>query len=193
MRKLFNAALVLLTLTTGQLFGANILANPGFETGSLAPWTNSNDFCGGCLWTVENADANTGTSSAVLFGNRLILQTFAPVATSSITEASFWARHPDAGPSGADVAAYFEYSDASSEEVIVSTTGTAWSFFDVFVELDPGKELTGFGVYGNSDFLARFDDAVIDVSSAVPEPSTWLLLATGAGLLALRRHRSIRN
>ncbi len=54
----------------------NVLVNSDFETGLLPPWTNDNDFCGGCTWSVDSADAHSGTYSAVVDGNRLILQTF---------------------------------------------------------------------------------------------------------------------
>jgi hypothetical protein len=154
----------------------NALVNPSFETGFLAPWTNDADFCGGCTWSVDAADAHSGTLSAVVDGNRLIKQTFAPIPVSSITAVNFWARHPDAA-GGADIAAYFEYSDATSEEPHVFTSGTAWTFFDILAELDAGKSLTGFGVYGNSLARARLDDALVEF---VPEPSAWLLLLMGA-------------
>jgi hypothetical protein len=166
---------------------ANSLLNPGFETGALAPWTNSNDFCAGCTWSVNSADAHSGTYSAVVDGNRLILQTASPIPVSSITAVSFWARHPDAA-TGADIAVFFEYSDASSEEELLFTTNSAWTFFDVLASLDSGKSLTGFGVYGNSGAAARFDDALIEV---VPEPSAWLLLTTAAVWPVLSR-RPIR-
>jgi hypothetical protein len=163
----------------------NVLVNPGFETGLLAPWTNSNDFCGGCLWTVDAADANSGTYSAVVDGNRLVLQNFAAVPVSSISAVNFWARHPGE-PTGQFMAVYLEYSDASSEEIQVQTTSSGWTFFDVTGDLDGGKSLSAFGVYGNSLAVTRFDDALVDV---VPEPATWLLLAAGAMWPASRRRR----
>jgi hypothetical protein len=165
---------------------ANVLDNPGFESGLLAPWVNDNDFCGGCTWSVDSADAHSGTYSAVVDGNRLILQLGAPIPVSSITEVSFWARHPDA-LFGADMAVFFEYSDATSEEPHVFTSGTAWTFFDVTAQLDAGKSLTAFGVYGNTGAIARLDDAVLD--TVIPEPATWLLLLTGVAWSFVRRRR----
>jgi hypothetical protein len=176
---------LLLCCCAGPALAANVLVNPGFESGLLAPWVNDNDFCGGCTWSVDSADAHTGTYSAVVDGNRLIQQTGAPIPVSDITAVSFWARHPDALV-GADMAVYFEYSDASNEEVHVFTADTAWTFFDVFAELDVGKSLTGFGVYGNSGDIARLDDALVDV---IPEPASWLLLLTGTAWAAAGRRR----
>jgi PEP-CTERM motif len=180
--------LALLSATAVPALAANVLVNPGFETGLLAPWTNSNDFCGGCLWSVDDADAHSGTFSAFVSGNRLILQTFAPVPVASITAASFWARHPNSAD-GAAIAIFFQYSDATTVEVIEATDGSAWTFFDFLAELDPAKILTGFGVYGNSGAFARFDDALLNVGLRVPEPSTWLLMMAGATWIVLRRRR----
>jgi hypothetical protein len=184
---MFRSFSVTLALLCGAApaLAANQLVNPGFETGLLAPWTNDNDFCAGCTWSVDAADAHSGTYSAVVDGNRLILQTFAPVPVSSINAVNFWARHPN-DATGADIAVYFEYSDLTDEEALFQTSDSAWTFFDVTSELDSSKSLTGFGVYGNSGTLARFDDAVVDV---VPEPATRLHFATGAAWLISRRRR----
>jgi len=142
-----------LLLASTSAFGANILSNPGFETGVLGPWTNDTDFWGGCVWGVDGADAHSGTQSAFVDGNRLILQTFAPILVSDILEASFWAQHPGSVVGG-HVAVFFGYSDLSSEEVLVRTSSTAWEFFNVTSDLDAGKSLVGFGIFGHSSLVA---------------------------------------
>ena len=178
-----------LLLASTSAFGANILSNPGFETGVLSPWTNGSDFCGGCVWGVDGADAHSGTQSAFVDGNRLMLQTFTAIAVSDILEASFWAKHP-ASVSGAAMYVSFDYSDATSNGFIISTTSSDWEFFNVTSNLAAGKSLVSFGVYGNSGTLARFDDALIDVGvPAVPEPTTWTLLAAGLVLAGWRKRR----
>ena len=164
----------------------NVLVNPGFETGLLAPWTNDNDFCAGCTWSVDAADAHSGTYSAVVDGNRLLLQTFAPIPVSSISALNFWARHPNS-LNGDAMAVWLGYSDSTNEEALRSTSDSNWTYFDVLNELDSGKSLTSFGVYGNSGAIARFDDAVLN--AGVPEPSAWLLLVTGVAWPVLRRRR----
>jgi hypothetical protein len=179
-------AVAIAALAAGSAPAANILANSGFETGNLAPWTDSNDYCGGCTWSVDNSDAHSGDFSAWISGNRLLEQTFAAIPVADISEVSFWMRHPDGGSA---VAAFFAYSDSSSQEVLLSTDGN-WNFFNITSSLAAGKSLTGFGVYGNSGALARFDDAVVNTASGVPEPGTWMLLSFGVGAIGLRKRWS---
>lgn len=125
-----------LTLLLSNAFGANVLVNPGFESSALEPWFNSNDYCLGCIWAVTSADANSGTYSASVVGNWLLEQDFAPIATSSITEASLWLKQSDF----AVAAVSFLYSDASSFDFLVVATGT-WTKFNMTSYLDAGKSL----------------------------------------------------
>jgi len=109
-------------LVTGNAFAANILTNPGFEDGALTPWVNSNDFCSGCTWSVSSAEAHGGTKSATVVGNRLLTQSFAAIATSSISEASLWLK---AVPGISTIAAVnFSYSDATFEENVMTFSDT---------------------------------------------------------------------
>lgn len=187
--------LAYLILFAGTGFAANILVNPGFETGALAPWFNSTDFCGGCTWSVTSSDSHTGTFSAMVSGNRLIEQDFDPVSTALITEVSLWLRMPG-GPT-AIAAVFFKYSDSSTEENIVTLLTTGWTQFDVTAFLDPGKSLSGVGVFGctgcGGGSTTFTDDWIVDAPVGVPEPSaTWALVALGSTMSALfapRRRR----
>ncbi len=168
---------------------ANILVNPGFETGALAPWALGNDFGAIEFWNVISSDAHSGTYSATARGNNEIVQMFAPVATSDIVEASMWLKMPETGV--AFISLY--YSDASSGGTIFNI-GADWAQYDITSLLDPGKMLVGFGVYGCSGCSGAsrtlMDDAVIN--TRVPEPATLALIALGlAGIgVSLRRKRS---
>jgi hypothetical protein len=171
----------------------NILDNSGFETGSLTPWYQANDFSGGTDWFVTDADSHTGTFSAEDTGNKELRQDFAGVLGSTIDQVSFWARHPNEGTNTA-LAYTFYYSDNTNAEFLVALVGLDWNFFDVTAQLDTTKTLTGFSIYGNSvgnPPVTRADDFVIDVAGGVPEPGTWAMMMLGFGLtgLAIRRRR----
>ena len=196
MRSPAVAAALLLTLFGSDSIASNILANPGFETGSLSPWVNSLDFCSGCTWSVTNTDAHAGGFSAVAHGNRLLTQAFGGIDTALITEASLWLKMPDSGIA----AVRFDYSDSSFEENPVDV-GPTWAQFDVTAFLHAGKQLVGFGVFGCSGCAgnsATFaDDFVLDVvGQRVPMPATFSMLAMGAaglGILRLKRRLGRRQ
>ena len=95
-------------------------------------------------WNVTDADAHTGAFSATDVGNKLIVQDFAPVAVADVLETSFWIRQPEIAIS----AVYFAYSDGSSEENLIILATDQWEFHDLTAQLDAGKELTTFGLYG---------------------------------------------
>lgn len=174
---------------------ANILANAGFETGGLSPWYQSIDGGGAVNWGVDTLDSHSGTYSAVDDGNKELQQDFAATAASSITQVSFWMRHPNEGT--APMAYDFFYSDHTSQEFSLFSSSTNWQFFDVTSQLDTSKSLTGFGLWGyysgaGTGQVTRYDDVTINVGGgAVPEPESWALMIGGLGLAgaALRRRR----
>ncbi len=185
-----------LFLTGTPATADNVILNPGFESGSLSPWFQGHDLTGIEDWNVTSADAHSGTFSATDVGNTEIRQNFVPVATDAITEASFWAKHPD---SRDRILAYdFFYTDGTDDEFLVFTSDTRWDFFNVTANLVPGKMLDGFSIFGitrGRSTLGRtyFDDVIINADPAVPEPGSIALLfgmgLTGAGFLMTRRRR----
>lgn len=183
--------LVALALATAGLASAgNILVNPGFESGALAPWMNTNHYCGGpCTdWAPTTADAHSGLWSAMTDDNIEIFQSVTPTATSSISSVTFWLKQPDGGG-----ISYVElvYSGGLFSNYTYSI-GTDWTFIDATSLLMPGQTLVGFGLYGVTSpgavYRTFLDDASIVAS--VPEPSSLVLLpAALAGLALLRRKR----
>ena len=159
----------------------NVLLNPGFEDGVLAPWYQKADYGGPENWNVTTADVHSGLYSATDRGNKLIAQDFDPVPVEEIIEASFWLKNVDASIN----AVYFEYSDFTTEENIWWPTG-GWDFINATAWLDPGKELISFGVYGVSGGTTE-RTYVDDWKVLIPEPASGLLL--GLAVLALYRRR----
>jgi hypothetical protein len=183
MKKLILVAGIGALTAAGQ---ANILVNPGFETGDMAPWVVG--FSGGVDdWHVI-AGGQSGAFSATAAGNTQIRQDFAPVAGSDVSMISFWMMHPNSGsaPSAVDLF----YDDFTFEENLISSTTTEWEFFDVTSFVNTSKTLVAIGIWGYSSAggdadRTNLDDVDIE---AVPEPASLLSLA-GVSLLLLRRRR----
>lgn len=163
---------------------ANVLINGGFESGVFNPWTT------GSTPSITSAQAHTGTYSVASFSSDLISQSFASIATSDISEVSFWAKRSG----GVFDLVQFLYSDSSSDNVVVNSLGKGddWTQFDVTSSLAAGKNLVGFQIYGTSPGPAYLDDFVINASTGgAPEPSVWAMLLAGFGAVGvgLRRRR----
>jgi len=59
---------------------------------------------------------------------------------------------------------------------------SGWTFVNLTADLESGKLLKGFQIYGETPGPAYLDDFDIGVSG-VPEPSTWAMMLLGfAGL-----------
>ena len=178
-------ALFIAAISASATAATNILSNPGFETGSLAPWT-ANDGSP----VVTNAQAHSGTYSVAAFSGDSIKQTFAAIATSDITEVSLWALR-DGGPFDSYT---FYYSDATHADFLLNAIGASgWNQYNLTSNLAAGKSLVGFSIYGTSPGPTYLDDFVIATGGAVPEPSTWAMMLlgfTGIGLMLRRRRRS---
>lgn len=165
------AATGLLAGMAGRAEAGNILVNPGFESGSLSPWFANNG-----APTVTSAEAHTGTYSVAAISNDEPRQNFAPVASSAITEVSFWVKRVG-GPF--DFVEFF-YSDSTQAGFLISGSSSDWTFFNVTSHLDLSKSLSGIGVYGTSPGPAYLDDFTVDVNvAAVPEPATLALAGFG--------------
>ena len=83
------------------------------------------------------------------------------------------------------------YSDNTTENVLVNTLGGSndWTFVNLTNDLDPGKSLTGFLIYGTSPGPAYLDDFTLVTASRVPESSTTIAMLGLAivSLATLRR------
>ena len=161
-------------LACGMAQADQILTNPSFESGSIAPWTDDNRFGSG-TWSITNAGCNSGFCATV-DGNVGLIQTFTPVAVSDITDISFYAEHPGGASA---LAVDLLYSGGGDDEFIVETTDEAWDFFDVFADLRATGSLDGFEVFGNSGGVTLLDDTNVSAASAAPEPASFGLALVG--------------
>jgi hypothetical protein len=148
----------------------NVLINPGFETGSLPPWTTNN-------WLVTSDDAHSGTYSAEDIGNYWVRQDFAPIPVGDINSISFWTKQPEEAIQAVD----FYYSVTDYDEFLVFP-GADWTFFDITGELRGVGSLQAIRIWGYTGGgpgadLTRIDDIVIDANVATPvEAGTWGLV-----------------
>ena len=193
MPRLISALVTLFWVAVGvsPALAVNILMNPSFETGGLAPWFQDRNFrpTEPEDWNVTGADAHFGAFSATVVENKEIRQNFAAVPTDDVVEISFWLKQPELPSVELSFVSVF-YDDGSADgHTFISgdRDQQRWAFFDVTSLLDAGKNLTGFSVFGYTgdspgEHRTFLDDAKIEVR--VPEPGTWVLLVAGFAALA---------
>lgn len=182
-RHLLVGAAILAASASSQAL--NLFVNPGFETGTLSGWTS-----GGPTVAVSSV-AHTGSQSVAAFGGDFVMQTFSPVATSDIQELSFWGKR--SGGLFDQVTIGYGYNDSSSETFVVNTIGGSsdWTFINLTSQLDAGKSLVSFQIYGTSPGPAYLDDFNLKVAAVPDQGSSLALLGLGfAGVVAWRKVRS---
>ena len=181
--------LLLLVLVAIPGFAGELLVNGGFETGDLMPWFQARDFCGGlCIdWAVTDTKAHSGTFSATVTGNIELRQNFTPTAGADITSVTFWAI------AGFQFGAIdFFYTDGSDEEFVYDASSTDWTLVDATADVDTGKTLSGFSVWGGDpNGVYFYDDLSITTGgTGVPEPGTMMLFGSGVvGLAGFARRK----
>ncbi len=170
-------------LACGITQASEILINPGFESGSLAPWTNDTRYDTGVNWAVTTTNPHSGSSCAVDTGDIGLKQTFSPIPVSSVSAISFWVMHPNEALSALTAVDFF-YVGGGDDEFYVSTPGSGWTFFNVLADLSDTGYLDGFEIFGytgSGPDVTMADD--FNITATIPEPPTFVLLL--AGLIAI--------
>src|SRR5690348_8210255 len=85
-------AVLLVAIVPAVADDIQLIVNGDFESGSLSPWFNARNFCGGtCVpWDVTTTNPHSGMFSAMDTGNIELRQNFNPTPGSDITNLSFW-------------------------------------------------------------------------------------------------------
>ena len=173
---------------------AAVILNGGFEDGVLAPWyqgVGSLDFITDEYWNVASNRSFTGNYSATNVGNNELRQDFTPVASSQITEISFYLLNDTLA---VDTAIQLHYSDGSSNQILLSGVSTGvWEYMNVTGSLDFNKNLSGisfFGVRsGDPGGIRLYLDDITIIATPLPA-AIWLF---GSGLMVLTGISRIKN
>ena len=181
-----------LLMCAPMAFGQNLLSNGGFETGDFTGWTTGGNFedtevVSGAF--DEYTGAQEGNFYAVLGpvgSDGTLSQSFADHAGTSYTF-SFW--FASVGDNPSDFSAYWDGTAVLS--LTNPDTGANWSEYS-FTETGTGNDTISFSFRDDPAFLALDNVSVAAQSgtSTVPEPSSLLLMGTGAlGLLGVVRRK----
>jgi hypothetical protein len=114
-------------------------------------------------------------------------QNFTPTSGSKITNVSFWI-FCQGGLNSFDLF----YTDGTDDEFATFPTPNVSTLEDVTSSVDTTKTLMGFSIFGTDLSFTTFVDDV-SITSAIPEPSSLLMLGGGIFALAGSVHRKLRS
>lgn len=186
----------IMLIVTGGLASANLITNPGFETGNFSGWTTT-PAASGTSFGVDNLNPHTGTYEAFFgaFGSDLdaISQTFATTA-GVFYDLSFWLANDNPGITpnsnefrvtfgGVTVQDLIDAPDFGYTQYNFSALATGSS---LTLEL-AGRNAPGFFYLDDVSVVARAANGVPDAGSSA------ILLGTALmGFIFLQRRFAVR-
>lgn len=172
-----------------------VIANGGFEDGTLDPWYIGRELGSNRSWLLGTREPHEGIYDVFSLGRIELRQDFIPVQGADVLELSFFGTHqfPDRGNPWVELF----YSDDSTSGFIEipldpdhswQSAGlvTIWDKFDLVPHLEQNKSLTGVSFIGIPDNVFSIDSVVL---RTVPEPHSTGLILLGALAWVIRRPR----
>lgn len=177
-----------LSFCVASTLAAPTINNAGFETGDFTGWTLSGD---ADLNLVAPDLPNSGNYSG-FFGQA---GSYATLSQNLATEAghsyqiSFWLANLGASANNAaSVSAVEVLTDQHSIWSLQDKTASTYTEYSVQFTATSNTLLT-FSLRHDESYWLLDDISIRDVTSPVPEPASWLMLAGGLAALVLQRRR----
>ncbi|HVS36826.1 MAG TPA: carbohydrate binding domain-containing protein [Gemmataceae bacterium] len=160
---------------------ANLIQNPGFETGSYSGWTLGGDTRYDFI-TSNPAFVHTGTYAARFagLGDEALLSQTVATTPGGYYLVSFWLMSDGQQPN--DFTATFAGRTLLQEDTVVATPYIQYTYT---VQATATSSTLQFAARDDPGYWYLDDVSVDPTSSAAPEPSSTLLLGVGAVGLTL--------
>ena len=166
----------------------NLVANPGFETGSFSSWTLM-PAASGSNFYVTTIYPHSGNYEATFSSSTQYDQFSQSIATTagSLYDVSFWVGNDGNNSNGFQAI----FGNTTLVNLVNSTIFGYQEYNFLGVPATGNSTTLSFAGYNLPGYY-RMDDVSVTVSAA-PEPSTWVLLGLGgAGLVGLAWRRRSR-
>ncbi len=192
-KTLLAFVVVAILLCAPAAFAQNLLTNGSFETGDYTGWTEGGNFeftqvVSGAFYDYSGAEDGIYYSTMGPVGtDGTLSQSFTDHAGASYTF-SFW--FASVGDDPSDFSAKWDGTTVLS--LSDPNTGANWTQFS-FTETGTGNDTITFSFRDDPAYVALDNVSVTQNPSSVPEPSSFLLMGSGALALAGVIRRKLRR